>query len=437
MKKLILIGLVACLFTACRQNDAASDLPSNSSRSSLSKSDSSCGEYLTASDGTVTTVSGTITTNTTWSGAIEIDGAVTVTNGATLTIQPGTFIKGKPSFNDPQGLLIIAKSARINAVGTESEPIIFTSYALLDGDESTWANPGDFGGVVILGDAPTNQSANTVIEGLSGAQYYYGGDNPGHNGGTLEYVRIEYAGYDFLGGNSGNEINGLTLGGVGYGTTINHIQVSHALDDSYEFFGGTVNASNLISFAPADDNFDFDRGYTGTINCAFALADSNSNHSMSGGITDTNGIEIDNNASGSSAIPITHPVINNLTIIGSSYNITSTWGSVYENGIHIRRNSKLTLNDAVITGYPTGIRVEGTGSELSSVAYNTITVHGFNTVVTGLGTSGIPAINLAASSVASSFGMVQPFYNSGAWNISPRNCGDFQGVWTKYDCDVE
>ncbi|MCS3530647.1 hypothetical protein [Chryseobacterium sp. JUb7] len=436
MKKLILIAFTTLLFSSCHQNDWVADSPSSSE---LSKRESHCGEYLTASMSLVTTVSGQITSNTTWSGVIELDGVVTVKDGATLTILPGTFIKGKPNFNnDPKGVLVIAKTGRINAAGTENQPIIFTSYALLDGNEDTWATSGDFGGVVILGDAPVNQDAGMPIEGLSGPDYYFGGNNPGHNAGTLKYVRIEHAGYDLVGGNSGNEINGLTLGGVGFGTTLNHIQVSYALDDSFEFFGGTVNASNLISFAPTDDNFDFDRGYTGTINCALALADHNSDHSMNNGfVSDTNGIEIDNNAGGTVTSLITKPTINNLTIIGSGTNITSTWGSVYENGIHIRRNGKLILNDAVITGYPTGIRVEGTGSELSSLNYNSIKVHGFTTSVIGFGTSGIPISNLIVSSVATSFGMVQPFYNSGAWNVSPRNCGDFQGVWTKYDCYVE
>ncbi|MCW3162739.1 hypothetical protein [Chryseobacterium oryctis] len=436
MKKLTLIAAAALSLTAC-QNDSLAD----SSNSFEMKSTSA--EYLTASSLPVTAVSGNITSNTTWSGVVEIDGVITVKDGATLTIQPGTFIKAKPNTsNTATGVLVIAKTGKINAVGTESQPIVFTSYKLLDGDEGTTAAPGDFGGVIILGDAPTNVPNTTTIEGLSGSDFYFGGTNPSHNGGILKYVRIEFAGYDLLAPNSGNEINGLTLGGVGNGTTLDHIQVSYGKDDSFEFFGGTVNASNLVSFASDDDNFDFDNGYTGTITCALALADSNSTHSLSGGVSDTNGIELDNNSSGTSTTLITHPVINNLTIVGIGTNLlfptTTPSGPLYENGIHIRRHGRLTLNDAVITGYPTGIKVEGTGSELSSSStYSSIKVHGFTTAVTGAGTAGIPATNLIVASSAALFGMTQPFFNSGAWNVSPRDCGNFKGIWTKYDFAIQ
>lgn len=434
MRKLSLIAIAALSLTAC-QNDSLAD------SSTPFEMKPASAEYITASSLPVTTVSGAITSNTTWSGVIEIDGIVTVKDGATLTIQPGTFIKAKPNAaGEGSGILVITKTGQINATGTESQPIIFTSYRLLDGNEDTTAVPGDFGGVVLLGDAPSNVPTTTTVEGLSGSDYYFGGSNSSHNAGVMNYVRIEFAGYDFVGANSGNEVNALTLAGVGSGTTIRNIQVSYGQDDSFEFFGGTVNASNLVSFAAEDDNFDFDNGYTGTITCALALADSNSSHTTSGGVSDTNGIELDNNAGGTSTPLLTHPVINNLTIVGPSTNVlspTAGVGSAYENGIHIRRNGRLTLNDAVITGYPTGIRVEGTGSQLSSAStYSSILVHGFTTAVTGAGTSGIPAANLVVSSSAALFGMSQPFFNNGGWNVSPRNCGNFQGSWTKYDFSI-
>ncbi|CEJ71584.1 hypothetical protein BN1195_03933 [Chryseobacterium oranimense G311] len=431
MKRLTLIAAAALSLTAC-QNDHLAD------SSTPFEMKSASAEYITASALPVTSVSGDITTNTTWSGVVEINGIVTVKNGATLTIQPGTFIKAKPNTsNTATGVLVISKTGKINATGTESQPIIFTSYKLLDGNEDTTAAPGDFGGVIILGDAPTNTPSTKTIEGLTGPDFFYGGSNASHNGGTLKYVRIEFAGYDLLAPNSGNEINGLTLGGVGNGTTLDHIQVSYGKDDSFEFFGGTVNASNLVSFAADDDNFDFDNGYTGTITCALALADYNSTHSLSGGSPDSNGIELDNNAEGTSTPLITNPVINNLTIIGAKNGIAGQ-GSAYENGIHIRRSGKLTLNNAVVTGYPVGIKVEGTGSELSSASnFGTIKVHGFTTSVTGTGTASIPAANLLTGTTASAWGMSQPFFNDGPWNVSPRNCGNFQGVWTKYNFSIQ
>jgi hypothetical protein len=431
MKRLTLIAAAALSLTAC-QNDHLAD------SSTPFEMKSASAEYITASALPVTSVSGDITTNTTWSGVVEINGIVTVKNGATLTIQPGTFIKAKPNTtNTATGVLVISKTGKINATGTESQPIIFTSYKLLDGNEDTTAAPGDFGGVIILGDAPTNTPSTKTIEGLTGPDFFYGGSNASHNGGTLKYVRIEFAGYDLLAPNSGNEINGLTLGGVGNGTTLDHIQVSYGKDDSFEFFGGTVNASNLVSFAADDDNFDFDNGYTGTITCALALADYNSTHSLSGGSPDSNGIELDNNAEGTATPLITNPVINNLTIIGAKNGIAGQ-GSAYENGIHIRRSGKLTLNNAVVTGYPVGIKVEGTGSELSSASnFSTIKVHGFTTSVTGTGTASIPAANLLTGTTASAWGMSQPFFNDGPWNVSPRNCGNFQGVWTKYNFSIQ
>lgn len=434
MKKLTLIAVAALSLTAC-QHDSLVDSSNSFEMQSTSA------EYTTAAGLPVTTVNSNITTNTTWSGVIELDGNIAVKDGATLTILPGTFIKAKPNAaGEGRGVLIITKTGKINATGTATQPIIFTSYRLLDNNEDTTAVPGDFGGIVMLGNAPTNVPTTTTVEGLSGEDFHFGGDNVAHNGGTMKYVRIEFAGYDFIGENSGNEVNALTLAGVGNGTVLDHIQVSYGQDDSFEFFGGTVNATNLVSFAAEDDNFDFDNGYTGTITCALSLADTNSSHTISGGVSDTNGIELDNNAGGTATPLITHPVINNLTIIGARTNVLSSVagvGPAYENGIHIRRHGRLTLNDAVITGYPTGIRVEGTGSELSSASvYSSIKVHGFTTTVTGAGTAGIPAANLVLSATgADSFGMANPFFNGG-WNISPRNCGDFQGVWTKYDFSV-
>lgn len=431
MKKLQLIGIALFSLTACQKDDL-------SDSSAPFEMKPATAEYITVSTLPVTSVSGDITSNTTWSGVIEMNGVIRVKDGATLTILPGTYIKAKPNINGAAtGVLVITKTGKINATGTESQPIVFTSYQLLDGNEDTIGTPGDFGGVILLGDAPTNVRNTTSIEGLAlNPDHYFGGSNPSHNAGIMKYVRIEFAGYDFSGANSGNEINGLTLGGVGSGTILDHIQVSYSMDDSFEFFGGTVNATNLVSFAPEDDNFDFDNGYTGTITCALSLADYRSYHSTSGGNPDSNGIELDNNSTGMVTPLITHPKINNMTIIGARNGVTGQ-GLVYENGIHIRRNGKLTLNNTLVTGYPTGIRVEGSGSELSSASnLSSILVHGFGISVTGNGTAGIPTANLMTGSTASLWGMNQPFYNEGGWNVSPRNCGGFQGIWTKYDFSI-
>ncbi|MEO6636796.1 MAG: hypothetical protein ABIN25_00880, partial [Ginsengibacter sp.] len=202
-----------------------------------------------------TILEGRITSNLTLKAAntYKLRGLVYVTNGAILTIEPGTKIVGELN---KQGGLIITRSSKIIADGTAEKPIIFTSEA---------ANPqrGDWSGVVILGNAPTNSSFNGVqgigeIEGginNSDGLGLYGtpitqAQNPADNSGILRYVRIEYAGYAFL---PDKEINGLTFGGVGSGTVVDYVQVSYANDDSFEWFGGTVNCNHLISFRTLDD----------------------------------------------------------------------------------------------------------------------------------------------------------------------------------------
>ncbi|WP_300353758.1 hypothetical protein [Chryseobacterium sp.] len=435
MKNFFLVAMAALSFTACRQNDSLAESDSNFNMQSASA------EYSSVCSRPVQTVSGDVGSSTApihWTAdkIWEIDGILNVPSGVTLTIDAGTYIKSKPKANNTaSGVLVVQKGGTLNANGTVEAPVVFTSYNLLDCDAETTGAPGDFGGIVILGDAPTNNgNTTTTIEGLNGSEYQYGGTNSTHNGGSLTYVRIEFAGFDLLAPNSGNEINGLTLGGVGSGTTLNHIQVSYGKDDSFEFFGGTVNASNLVSFAADDDNFDFDQGYTGTITNALALANYNSTHSLSGGNPDSNGIELDNNSTGTSTTLLTHPIINNITIIGAKNFVDPTTqqpqGSLYENGIHVRRYGQLTLNDALVSGYPTGIRVEGTGSALAALNLSTIYAHGFTTAVTGAGTSGIT--NTATGTPAATFFLTgNPFFNEGSWSISPRSWS-YNGTWTNY-----
>lgn len=439
MKNLFFVALAALSLTACSENET------DSNASSFSMQSASAGDYasqcskpvVTISAGNITAANNHWTADTIW----EIDGIVNVPSGITLTIDAGTYIKAKPrTDNTATGVLVVQKGGTLNVNGTATAPVVFTSYKLLDCSTATTAAPGDFGGIVILGDAPTNVPTTTTIEGLTGSLYSYGGTNAAHNGGSLTYVRIEFAGFDLLAPNSGNEINGLTLGGVGSGTVLDHIQVSYCKDDSFEFFGGTVNASNLVSFAADDDNFDFDNGYVGTITCALALADFNSTHSLSGGSPDSNGIELDNNAAGSTATPFTRPVINNLTIVGAR---NSTQGALYENAIHVRRNGKLTLNDAAVTGYAVGILNETVSSAAvnpADLSFTNVSAHGFTfataskigSTTAALTISGVTATSTA--SPAATWGMTQPFFNTAVpvWNVSPRNCGDFKGTWTNY-----
>ena len=210
-----------------------------------------------------TILEGRIITNLTLKASYtyKLRGLVYVTNGAILTIEPGTKIVGE---NGKNGALIICRGAKINADGTADKPIVFTS-------EAATPQRGDWAGVVLLGQAPSNSSFNGVdgvgeIEGgvnnSDGLGLYGLGatSNLTDNSGTLRYVRIEYAGYAFL---PDKEINGLTFGGVGNQTTIDYVQVSYANDDSFEWFGGSVNCKHLISFRTLDDDFDTANGFSG------------------------------------------------------------------------------------------------------------------------------------------------------------------------------
>ena len=262
-----------------------------------------------------------LTADKTW----ILKGYVYVPDGKTLTIEPGTVIKSDVT---QKGALCIERGGKIMAEGTADKPIVFTS-----GKEPGSREPGDWGGVVILGKAPTNRTTTAVIEG--GLDRVYGGSDAADNSGVLKYVRIEYAGVAAF---PNSEINGLTLAGVGSGTTIEHIQVSYGNDDAYEFFGGTVNAKYLIAFGTADDDFDFDYGYTGKIQFGIALRNPAFVDNGDAG----NGIEADNDGSGTNAEPFTRPTLSNFTFIGpnnapgtlENHNFGNRWRRAVRFGLH-------------------------------------------------------------------------------------------------------
>ena len=278
-----------------------------------------------------------------------IKGNVHVTSGATLSIEKGTTIKGAfvPPASDPAtvAVLVIDPGAKLNAVGTEDEPIVFTSEKA-QGSKAK----GDWGGVVILGNAPTNHkdvNGNTIqgkVEGIV-VGGNFGGINPDDNSGTLKYVRLEYAGYA-IGPN--NELNGFTFGGVGRGTTLDHLQVRHNDDDCFEFFGGTVNAKYLACQYPTDDGIDWDNGYSGKIQFAVVQQNPNANE-------DCNGFEGDNDATGTANAPISHPVIYNATLCGQNFD-----QSKVQYGILVRRRSAATMRNILVSGFETGWDVRNT-----------------------------------------------------------------------------
>ncbi|CAD0220724.1 hypothetical protein [Chryseobacterium sp. JV274] len=281
----------------------------------------------------------------------KLRGLVYVTNGATLTIEPGTKIVGEA---DKNGALIITKGSKIMAEGTAANPIIFTS-------EKPSPKRGDWAGVVILGNAPTNASfggANGVGEiegGINNSEGLglYGGNNAADNSGILKYVRIEYAGYAFL---PDKEINGLTFGGVGSGTTVDYVEVAYANDDSFEWFGGTVNCSHLISYKGLDDDFDTDNGFSGKVQFGIAVRDS-----QVADVSGSNAFESDNDANGSTLTPQTSATFSNMTIIGPINSAApGSINALFQNALQIRRNSSISVFNSVFTGFPVGLFIDAT-----------------------------------------------------------------------------
>lgn len=267
-----------------------------------------------------------------------LHGLYYVQPGVTLTIPAGTVIQGVPA-----ATLVVKPGSTIMAEGTPSRPIIFTSSKAPGSRLS-----GDWGGVVILGFARVNQT-NPIIEGGIVAEGTYGGTNDNDNSGVFKYVRIEYPGYRFA---LNNEINGLTLGGVGRGTEIHHIQVSYADDDSYECFGGTVDLHHVVAFGGTDDDFDTDFGYRGKVQFAFALRDPNQWDPTG----ESNSFESDNDGTGTSAWPQTAPVYSNVTSVGPLYvQDPLPVGHRYQHAALVRRNSRTSILNSVIAGFPRGI----------------------------------------------------------------------------------
>jgi len=310
------------------------------------------------------TLTGVITKDTTLYAKDEnyLSGKVYVAKGVTLTVQAGAKVQGKSGSN--VAALIITRGAKLIAKGTETSPIVFTSSS---------ANPqsGDWGGIVLLGTAAVNQSLpwkgttyaglTSVEGGVNDTEVGYGlagsGDpafptgNNADNSGTLQYVRIEYAGYAYL---PDNELNSLTMAGVGSGTTIDHIQVTYAKDDAYEWFGGTVNCKYLIAYKTQDDDFDTDFGYSGNVQFGIVLRDS-----LIADISNSEAFESDNDGNGADFLPRTTAVFSNITAIGPRIHPTFGKGNtLFYAGAQIRRNSGISIQNSIIAGWPRGITID-------------------------------------------------------------------------------
>ena len=286
---------------------------------------------------------------TTWTNdnIYVLDGFVFVEEGDTLNIEPGTVIKGRTGQGAQASALIVARGGYINAQGTSTDPIIFTS--LVDDTENLNDIPlgtkGLWGGVIILGKATLNsEPGETAIEGIPTTETrgLYGGDDDTDNSGIFRYVSIRHGSTNI---GAGNEINGLTMGGVGSGTTIEFVEVFNGADDGFEWFGGTVNTKWLISAYNDDDAFDYDEGWRGQNQFWLAV------QVNEGGIDSDRGGEHDGGTSPETGAPFATPVIYNATFIGGG-------DAAAKRTITFRDNAGGEYHNSIFTEYGRGIDVE-------------------------------------------------------------------------------
>ena len=291
-----------------------------------------------------------------------IKGQTFVRTGQVLTIQPGTVIFGDKA---TKGTLVIDRGGKIEANGTAAEPIVFTS-ALPAGTRDR----GDWGGLVILGNANVNQT-NPAIEGISPAANF-GGTNDADDSGTLRYVRVEFAGIELT---PNNETNSITLGAVGSETALEYCQVSFGGDDGFEWFGGSVNGKYLIAFASWDDSFDVDFGYTGKNQ--FGVEVRYASYADQSG---SNSFECDNGPNDNETTLLTTGVFSNFTCVGPKATNTQSINANYQHSIDLIRRTAVTIANSVFLGYPRGIRMNqqtvynnfngGTGNLLNNILHH-------------------------------------------------------------------
>ncbi len=316
----------------------------------------------TTSTGKTVTLSGHVTKDTTLL-AIDnniLSGLVYVDKGVTLKVEAGATVKGAYSGTNTAAL-IVNRGAYLVAQGTQEKPVIFTSA-------SPTPTSGDWGGIELLGKAQIN-SSNGGAPGLYIPEGGFSLNNAAHDGyagsgdaiaptpvnddssGVLQYVRIEYAGYAFL---PNQEINALTFAAVGSRTVIDHIQVSYAKDDAYEWFGGTVNCKYLIALKTQDDDFDTDNGFSGSVQFGLIVRDS-----AIADVSKSESFESDNDGTGSNLLPQTKGVFCNVSSFGPQATPNNIGNSNYLGpAVQIRRNSSLSIFNSAFIGWQTGILID-------------------------------------------------------------------------------
>jgi len=312
-------------------------------------------------------VDANITGDTFWTADNEyiLDGTIFVADGGRLFIEAGTVVKGEQGQGNDASALVVSRGGQIFAEGAPGNPIIFTSVLddVTDPTDLTKDDTGLWGGVVILGRATTNNPTEKLIEGINEinsdpAFSGYGGTDDADNSGVFRYVSIRHTGIA-VGSQAGNEIQGLTMGGVGSGTTIEFVESFASADDGFEWFGGTVNSRFLVSAFVEDDGFDTDEGYRGKNQFWFLLQDED----QTGHMAEQDG----STASGDASSPFAFPQIANATYIGPGVNNTSVTGDV-DQSLLFRDNTGFQYYNSIFAddSRPTTVFVEDTGSDTDS-----------------------------------------------------------------------
>ncbi len=364
-------------------------------------------------------VTGSITANTTWNPTkvYLLSGQVFVNSGVTLTIPAGTVIKGEKR---TKGTIIVRPGGKIEACGTATSPIVFTSN-----QETNERDKGDWGGIILLGNANCNQNA-PAIEGVEPAVTYgtlNSTANDGESSGSFCYVRVEYAGISL---SPNNETNSITMGGVGRGTKMEFVQVSYGGDDGFEWFGGTINGKNLISFGTWDDDFDCDFGWSGNVQFGLVVRDP-----FQGDQSGSNAFECDNDATGSSALPITSGVFSNITVFGPQYLDTLAGGNAlsanYQHAMHLRRRTAVSIFNSIIGGFPRGLNIDGGDAQNNYSGTGLATATLENNILYVLGQRATPA--WVAPTGATAF-VYADGNDSTYWLASSRSNSTFRNSYT-------
>lgn len=363
MKKLVFsLAILGTLFTSCSSDDSndGPDVPATG------------------------VLSGNITQDMTLNAetVYTLRGSTYVKPGVTLTIPAGTRIEADAAFEEV-AFLGIEKGAKIIAQGTAANPILFTSNS---------ANPApqDWGGIVICGNAVTNLGTNVTAEvtGLT-----YGGSNPADNSGVLSHIIVEYSGNLI---NEDAEFNGVTFYAVGSGTTVNNILVYQGSDDGFEWFGGSVNATNLAAIGCQDDSFDWTEGWNGTVSNLYS-----DQSSATGLSADSRGLEADNNQTNPLLAPISNPTISNITLIGRG-----TADVAKEAGMWLRRGTHATITNAYIANFNSTASGSGFGINFDGIdSQNYFTAHPLaNITITDVTTASNLAAGFNATTTATGAG---------------------------------